>query len=85
MSDDLQERITQIQIEYSDMLMAKAHVVGCGIGFAMVAGEITDQMALIVMVDVKVPEDELDPDDVVPRFLDDVRCDVQETGVILTF
>jgi hypothetical protein len=85
MSEDLQDKITQIQIHYADMLMEKAHVLGCGVGFAMVAGQLTDELALIVMVDVKLPEDELNPDDIVPRFLDDVRCDVQETGTILSF
>ncbi len=85
MSEDLQEKITQIQTRYAELLLAKAHVIGCGVGLAIVEGQYTDELALVVMVDVKVPEEELDPEDVVPRYLEGVRCDVQETGVIQTF
>lgn len=85
MSEDLQKKITEIQARYVDELMAKAHVVGVGIGMAKVAGEYTTEMALIVLVDEKLPLEALSEDDIVPTEIEGVRVDVQETGVIQAF
>lgn len=81
----MQERITQVQVKYVDELMQKAHVVGVGVGLAKVDDEYTDEMALVVLVDEKVPLEELDEEDQIPTELDGVRVDVQETGEISTF
>lgn len=81
----MQERITEVQVKYVDELMKKAHVVGVGIGLAKVDDEYTDEMALVVLVDEKVPLEELDEEDQIPKELDGVRVDVQETGEISTF
>ncbi len=81
----MQEKITEVQVKYVDELMKKAHVVGVGIGLAKVDDEYTDEMALVVLVDEKVPLEELDEEDQIPKELDGVRVDVQETGEISTF
>lgn len=81
----MQERIAEVQVKYVDELMEKAHVVGVGIGLAKVDDEYTDEMALVVLVDEKVPLEELDEEDQIPSELDGVRVDVQETGEITTF
>ncbi len=81
----MQERIAEVQVKYVDELMEKAHVVGVGIGLAKVDDEYTDEMALVVLVDEKVPLEELDEEDQIPSELDGVRVDVQETGEIATF
>ena len=85
MSEELQRKITDIQARYVDELMAKAHVVGVGIGMAKVDDEFTDEMALVVLVDEKVPMEELPPSDQIPAQIEGVRVDVQETGVFGTF
>lgn len=85
MDEEMQQRLTQLQARYANDLMRKAHVQGVGIGLAKVGGETTDTMALIVMVDVKLPESQLAPEDIVPRYLEGLRCDVQEVGVIQAF
>ena len=81
----MQEKITEVQVKYVDELMQKAHVVGVGIGLAKVNDEYTDELALVVLVDEKVPLEELDEEDQIPGELDGVRVDVQETGEISTF
>ena len=60
--------------------MAKANVVGVGIGFPTRAGKRLEEFALIVMVSQKLSIEALDPADLVPPEIDGVMVDVQETG-----
>ena len=73
-------RATAVQAKYIDELMRKRHVVGVAVGMAKQGGQYTQDVALVVMVDEKVPPHLLDPDDRIPEELDGVRVDVQETG-----
>jgi hypothetical protein len=75
------QRATAAQQKYVDWLMSLPHVVGVGVGFANKDGARTGDVALIVMVDHKVPEAQLAPEAIIPKELDGVRVDVQETGV----
>ncbi len=74
------EHVRQVKATYQDTLMAKANVVGVGIGFPTRAGKRLDEFALIVMVSQKLSIEALDPVDVVPPEIDGVLVDVQETG-----
>jgi hypothetical protein len=74
------QRASDVQAKYADLLMKLPHVVGIGVGFTIVDGERTPEVGLIVMVDTKLPAAQLDPADLIPRELDGVRVDVQETG-----
>lgn len=85
MSAELQAQITAVQAQYAEILLDKAHVVGVGVGLAKVAGEYTSEMALVVMVDQKIPLDDLAEEDRIPPTLDGVRVDVQEVGKIEAF
>jgi hypothetical protein len=85
MSEEMQQKISNIQAKYADELMAKAHVVGLGVGMAKVGGEYTNEMALVVLVDKKVPMEELAPEDRIPAEIEGVRVDVNEVGVIEAF
>jgi hypothetical protein len=60
--------------------MHKPHVVGVAVGYTSRHGERTQDIGVIVMVDKKLPQDQLMPEDVIPRELDGVPVDVQETG-----
>lgn len=82
MNDEQLDQITRVQAKYANDLMQRAHVVGVGVGMAMQGGAYTDEPALVVMVDEKVPLDALAPADVLPRSLDGVRVDVQAVGSI---
>ncbi|MFN8527567.1 MAG: hypothetical protein U0670_03035 [Anaerolineae bacterium] len=85
MTQDLQQaairHATAVQQKYSDWLMSLPGVVGVAVGFATEGGQPTGVIALIVMVAKKRPVGELDPKEIIPPFLDNVRVDVQETGI----
>ncbi len=80
MSQDPTERAQAVQAKYSDMLMSKPHVQGVGVGLATKEGQFTDQIAIVVMVDEKVPADQLAPEDRLPDELDGIPVDVQVMG-----
>jgi hypothetical protein len=75
------QRATDVQARYADVLMNKPHVVGVAVGYCTRAGERTQDIGVIVMVERKVPQDQLTPEEIIPRELDGVPVDVQETGV----
>jgi hypothetical protein len=83
--DEQTARASAIQAEYVDELMQKANVVGVAVGLAKKRGQVTNQIALVVMVSEKVPLDELAPEDRIPPMLDSVPVDVQEVGVFTAF
>jgi hypothetical protein len=80
--DEQMTRAAEVQAKYTDELMRKAHVQGTAIGLAKVGGKYTDQIALVVLVDKKVPVSQLDPKDVIPKELEGIRVDVQEVGFL---
>lgn len=75
-----QDKLTQVQAKYIDMLMAKPNVVGVALGYVRENGSPTDQKGIVVMVSKKVPESELTAKELIPHELDGVRVDVQEFG-----
>jgi hypothetical protein len=66
-------------------LLRKANVVGVGVGYRRRRGQITDTVALVVMVSRKLPREQLAPEDLLPRELDGVPVDVQEVGELRAF
>ena len=76
------EQIRAVKNAHQKALMAKANVVGVGIGLREQGGVRTDEVALVVMVRQKVSVDHLPPEDVIPDELDGVIVDVQEVGEI---
>lgn len=69
-----------VQAKYTDDLMKLPHVVGVGLGMAQKDGQPTGEVALVVMVDEKVPEVLLPQEDMIPPQLEGVRVDVQPVG-----
>jgi hypothetical protein len=78
--EDRLERIRRIKRANEKALLAKANVVGIGIGFRQRSGERTDEIAVLVMVEKKVPASELSPQDLIPSEIDGVPVDVLEIG-----
>ena len=76
------EKIRLVRRTYEGELMSKANVVGVGVGYRQRGGERTGELALVVMVNKKVPEALLAPEDVIPTSLEGVPVDVQEVGEI---
>lgn len=80
MDEETRNKLTDVQARYAQVLMEKPNVVGVGIGLVKEGDEYTSESALVVMVEKKVPIEELLPEDVIPRTIEGVRVDVQETG-----
>lgn len=76
------EEIRKVKAAYERELMSKPNVVGLGIGYRQRGGLRTDDMALVVMVEKKVPAAQLAPEDIIPAEIDGVPVDVQEVGKI---
>ena len=73
-------RIEAVRSAHEEALLAKANVVGVGIGFRRRRGETTGEAALVVMVTHKVPRDQLSPQDFIPDRIEDVPVVVQAVG-----
>jgi hypothetical protein len=74
------DRARQVKQDHEAELLARANVVGVGVGFRQTGGKPTRQVAIVVMVRDKVPETELRPGEALPREIDGVPVDVQAVG-----
>ncbi len=74
------DRAREIKDSHGLELMAKANVVGVGVGLRTREGAQTREVALIVMVTQKLPRSMLEPEDILPRAIEGVPIDVQAVG-----
>ena len=72
----------EILKKYTEKLLPLNHVVGVGYGKKIKNNTPTDEECIIVMVDQKLPEAELEKEDIIPQQLDGLQTDVQEVGEI---
>ncbi|HIE39497.1 MAG TPA: hypothetical protein EYP77_10610 [Anaerolineae bacterium] len=82
MSEREMVRVRAVKAAYEKELLRKANVVGVGIGLRRRGGQSTGELSIVVSVTHKVPLEELDPQDVIPRELEGVPVDVQAVGVL---
>jgi hypothetical protein len=75
-------RALRVKEEHEADLLAKANVLGVGVGFRHRAGRATGEISIIVMVRRKQPAAELAAGDLVPTEIDGVSVDVHEVGEI---
>jgi hypothetical protein len=68
------EEVKTILRRHEDLLLAKANVLGVGIG------QESDACFLVALVRAKVPVDQLDKADLIPSSLDGIRVRVREIG-----
>lgn len=68
--------IEAIQKKYEDQLMRLPNVIGVGIG------ENAGKKVIKVFVTHKVPVSSLQPQELVPKKLEDCETDVEEIGVV---
>lgn len=84
--DDAAHRRVQAALDkYKPLLLSIPGVVGVGIGYATVHGQMTHEIALIVMVDHKLSAQDVPPDALIPAHINGVRVDVQELGAFTAF
>jgi L-asparaginase II len=79
------EQVRAVKVAHEKHLMAKANVVGVGVGLRQRDGKFTDEVCIVVSVRKKVPSEQLSPDDRIPTQIDGVPVDVQATGEIRAF
>lgn len=84
-NQDLLARIQEIKQRYAPTLLRKKNVVGLGIGYREVDGQPTDQLSLVVMVERKLDDQSLDPEDRIPTELEGIPVDVREVGKLRAF
>lgn len=75
-------QLLEAQRRFQLQLLAKANVVGVGIGYKMDGDEQTDQLAIVALVDQKKPDAALQDSDRVPPEIQGVKTDVVEVGTI---
>jgi hypothetical protein len=63
-------------------LLKKSNVAGVGVGFREKGGVRTEDQAVVVFVTKKLPRQELDGDEIVPRSLKGQQVDVVEIGEV---
>ena len=73
-------RVQAVKAKHERELMRKPNVVGVGVGLRKRAGQMTDEVCIVVSVRQKLPRAQLAPKDVIPTVLDGVPVDVQVTG-----
>ncbi|GAB1422122.1 hypothetical protein MASR2M15_23350 [Anaerolineales bacterium] len=75
-------QLLEAQKRLQNELLKKNNVVGVGVGYRNFKGEPTDDLALIAMVERKVPVEGLHPSDLIPREINGIKTDVFEVGRI---
>jgi hypothetical protein len=77
------QKIKAVMQQHESRLFSKANVRGMGIGFKEAAGQRSDQLALMILVQNKVPTSALSAQDVVPKEIDGVLTDVVQVGKVV--
>ena len=72
----------RIKKKHEEKLMRKKGVVGCAVGYKIVAGNKTEQICIVCYVLKKLPEDQLGKSDRVPRLIEGIPTDIIESGEI---
>jgi hypothetical protein len=76
------QQFLQAQASFESQILAKPNVVGVAVGLKEHEGQWTDSMALVVLVQQKLPLTALSAADRVPREIDGIQTDVYEVGVL---
>ena len=82
---DITRKARAIKDAYQSELMSKPNVVGLGIGYRHKKGKPTQEIALIVLVNQKLPRSALAERDVLPEQIEGLSVDVQEVGEISAY
>lgn len=77
-ADPVVRRVAGVKQAVAARLRSRAHVVGVGVGFKEVGGVRTEQVAIRVYVDQKLPRDQLAGADLLPEEIEGVPVDVIE-------
>jgi len=76
------EDVLSIKQKYTHWILSRENVVSVGVGIGFTAERARKELCIIVGVSKKVPCTQLLPSQQIPRYLEGIRTDVQEVGVI---
>lgn len=76
------QQLLSVQAAFEGQLLSKPNVVGVAVGLKETEGHWTDTMALVALVQQKLPLTALSASDRIPRQIDDIPTDVYEVGVL---
>lgn len=74
-------RVRAVKAAHERELLRKPNVVGVGIGLRQRGGKFTNELAIIVSVTHKVPQEDLPPEDRIPEEIEGIPVDVQAIGI----
>lgn len=80
--NNLMQHLLQIQTMVESQLLRKPNVVGVAVGLKETNGHWTDQMAIVALVQQKLPVSSLTNAERIPRQIDDLPTDVYEIGYV---
>ncbi len=78
-------QIQSLKQRYLTEILSRRNVVGCGIGYKIREGKLTDELSLVISVTHKVHQSALSREDLIPPQMDGVPTDVVELGVLRAF
>jgi len=78
-------RIISVKQSNEQTLLQRRNVVGVGVGYKVTATGPTNELAVIVNVERKLPKAQLAESDLIPGRIEQIRTDVIETGLIRAF
>jgi hypothetical protein len=76
------EKIKEIIEKYKDKFFELDNVVGVGYGYKQVQNRLTDKESIVVLVEEKLSEEELDQEHIVPQNIEEEQTDVIEVGKV---
>jgi hypothetical protein len=79
------QRAQDVRRAYEQELLSKPNVVGVGVGVTEKGGQPTGKVGVVVLVDKKLPKDQLDPQDLIPTEIEGVPVDVKVVGRLRAF
>jgi hypothetical protein len=77
---DREAQVAAVKARRERDLLGYPNVVGVASGRRVRGGTSTDELCVMVLVERKLPESELDPGAILPREIDGVPVDVVEAG-----
>lgn len=78
-------QVARVRKEVTQDFMARRNVVACGVGYKIKGDQQTDIPSVVVSVTRKEPPEDLTPEDLIPKTVNEVPTDVVETGEIVAY
>jgi hypothetical protein len=78
-------QVARVRKQVTQDFMGRRNVVACGVGYKIKGEQQTDIPSVVVSVIRKEPPEDLSPEDLIPKTVNEVPTDVIETGAIVAY